>query len=59
MKEFCCGDVVPGCTAKFRGSLDEVFAGIAAHARDDHGITEIPPSLLEQVQAKIRDVPSH
>lgn len=57
MKQFCCGDVVPGCNATFRApDEDSLFAQIAAHARRDHGLTEISPALLAQVRANVRDV---
>ena len=57
MKQFSCGDVVPGCKVSFE-ARDEpsLFGQIAAHARADHGLTEISPALLAQVRAKIRDV---
>jgi predicted small metal-binding protein len=54
MKAFACGDVVPGCQAKWVCSTDEeVLAEVARHARVDHGLTEIPPGLVEQVRARI------
>jgi predicted small metal-binding protein len=55
MKEFSCGDVVPGCTVSFRASTDaELLEAVAGHARADHGMTSIPDSLVIQVRAKIR-----
>lgn len=57
MKQFCCGDVVPGCKAVFRAEDEAgVFAQVATHARADHGLHEIPAALIQQVQASIRDV---
>ena len=54
MKEFSCGDVVPGCTMSFRaGSEAELLEAVAAHARADHGLATIPDSLVTQVRAKI------
>ena len=56
MKEFSCGDVVAGCTARFRGnSNEEILAAVAKHAREDHGLTSVPPALVEQVLAAIRE----
>ena len=50
MKEFSCGDVVPGCGAKFQGATDdEILKLVAAHARDDHGLTEVSPDLAKAV----------
>ena len=55
MKEFSCGDVVPGCTMSFRASSEgELLEAVAAHARADHGLTAIPGSLVAQVRDKIR-----
>jgi predicted small metal-binding protein len=57
MKEFACGAVVPGCVATFRGDSDEaILAQVAAHARDDHGLTEVPDELVAQVCAQIHSV---
>jgi predicted small metal-binding protein len=57
MKQFCCGDVVPGCKAMFHARTEEdMFLQIAAHARADHAITEISPALVQQVRQHIHDV---
>ncbi len=54
MKSFACGDVVPGCGRSFTAD-DEggILAQVAAHAAADHGLTEVPPALVEQVCARI------
>ncbi len=54
MKSFSCGDVVPGCGRTFTAP-DEggILAQVAAHAAADHGLTDIPPALVEQVRARI------
>ena len=55
MKEFSCGDVVPGCTLSFSASGEaELLEAVAAHARADHGLATIPGTLITQVKAKIR-----
>lgn len=51
MKRFRCGDVVPGCTASFTGSEDEILGQVAAHAARDHGLADVPPELVTQVRA--------
>ena len=53
MKQFACGDVVPGCSRTFRGSEDEILSAVAAHAHDDHGITDVPASLVAQVRSSM------
>ena len=57
MKQFCCGDVVPGCTSRFQGSNDEdILRAVEIHARKDHGMSSIPATILAQVRSKIQDV---
>lgn len=57
MKQFSCGDVVPGCNRAFNGaSENDILSAVAVHARDDHGMTEIPGSLVEQVRGLIVSV---
>ncbi|MBS3940308.1 MAG: DUF1059 domain-containing protein [Actinobacteria bacterium] len=54
MKQFACGDVVPGCQSAFVGADDDaILAQVATHARADHGLTEIPDSLVQQVRDRI------
>jgi predicted small metal-binding protein len=54
MKSFACGDVVPGCSAKWLCSTeDELLAGVALHARQEHGMVDIPEDVLDQVRSKI------
>jgi predicted small metal-binding protein len=55
MKRFACGDVVSGCTAAFVGtSDDEILAQVGAHARHDHGLTDVPADLVRAVRAAIK-----
>lgn len=55
MKQFNCGDVVPGCSARFRFESEEkILEAVGQHARKDHGLTEIPPQLIAQVKEKIQ-----
>ena len=56
MKEFRCGELVPGCGAKFESeSEDELFEQISAHARDEHGMDEVPPEVVDQIRARIQE----
>ncbi len=56
MKEFACGSVVPGCDAKFTGDTeDEILSQVPAHAAEAHGMSEVPPEVVEQVKANITD----
>ena len=54
MKQFSCGSVVPGCIATFRAPDEAgILAQVAAHARADHGMTEVPPAVVDAVRARI------
>ncbi len=54
MKTFACGAVVPGCTASFTAETEEgILEQVAQHARQDHGLTEVPDELVRQVLANI------
>ena len=56
MKQFWCGAVIPECGARFRGESEEaILQQVAAHAQRDHGIREIPPSVIKRVRELIRD----
>lgn len=50
MKQFACGDVVAGCTRTFRGTESEILSAVAGHATADHGLTDIPDSLVTAVR---------
>ena len=54
MKTFACGSVVPGCTHKFSSATEDgILEQVARHAREDHGLTQIPDELVAQVRANI------
>ena len=54
MKQFACGDVVPGCDARWVCDTDdEVLAHVAVHAREAHGLDDIPQELVDDVRSRI------
>lgn len=54
MKTFACGDVVPGCSARFSAADDDgILALVAGHAAADHGLTDVGPELVAAVRARI------
>jgi predicted small metal-binding protein len=56
MKEFKCGTIVPGCPTVFEGESEgEILNQIGAHARDDHGMNEVPPEVVDQIRANITE----
>jgi predicted small metal-binding protein len=56
MKEFSCGAVVPGCSARFEAdSEEEILQQVAVHAREAHGMQEVPPDVVQQVRDGITE----
>ncbi len=54
MKTFACGDVIPGCSARFSASdEDGIVSQVAGHAAADHGVTDITTELVAAVRAHI------
>ena len=54
MKQFACGDVVPGCDARWVcGTEDEVLSAVATHAALVHGLMAMPTELVSAVRAAI------
>ena len=59
MKQFNCGDVVPGCQWVGQNEVDEkLWVEIADHAREAHGMHEVPPEVLDQIRDAITQVPA-
>lgn len=57
MKQFACGDVVPGCDGVVRGATDdEVLAAAAAHAREAHGMDHVPDDVVAAIRSGITTV---
>jgi predicted small metal-binding protein len=58
MKQFECGSIVPGCDAVFRGDSEAaVLDQIGDHARDAHGMAEVPPEIEATIRANMHEVP--
>ncbi|WP_346960797.1 DUF1059 domain-containing protein [uncultured Arthrobacter sp.] len=54
MKSFACGDVVPGCEARWVCSTDdEILVQVGAHAASVHGLTDLSPELVGSVRKAI------
>ena len=57
MKQFKCGDVVPGCEWVTRSEDEKVlFEEITSHAREAHGMDEVPPEVVAAIQGVITEV---
>lgn len=52
MKQFDC--MIPECDWTIeRESEDEILAGVADHARETHGMDEVPPEIQDRVRSRI------
>jgi predicted small metal-binding protein len=53
-RRIACNDVVPGCgfTASAE-TEEELIEKVVAHAKHDHGVTEVTPELAAKVKAAI------
>ena len=58
MKSFSCGEVVPGCDARFRGRTDdEILGQVVPHAAAAHGMRTVPPQVAALVRSRILETP--
>ena len=56
MKQFACGNVVPGCDGIVTGETDDdVLAAAARHAADAHGMSDVPHDVVAAIRAGITD----
>jgi predicted small metal-binding protein len=56
MKVLRCGDLMPGCDTVITGKdTDEVMAKAEDHARREHNMVLIPPSVVSQIEQAIKD----
>jgi predicted small metal-binding protein len=57
MKQFKCDDVVLGCEWVTRNEDEkELFDDISSHAREAHGMDEVPPEVADKIHAVITEV---
>lgn len=57
MKAFACGDVVPGCDARWVcSSEDEILSHVAVHAASAHNLHDLPDDVIAQVRSAIVSV---
>jgi predicted small metal-binding protein len=56
MKAIRCRDIGVDCDFEARGeTVDEVLTKCSEHGKSAHGMTELPPELVEKVKGAIRD----
>ena len=54
LKSFACGEIVPGCEARWVCSTEEeVLFAVAEHAASVHGLAHLSPALNDAVRAAI------
>jgi len=54
-----CGDAVPGCSARFEeDSRERILELVTVHAREDHGVADVTPEMLEAIGANIVAAPA-
>ena len=57
MKQFKCGDVIPGCQWMTRSEDEqELLEKIHVHARDEHAMDEVPPEVDDAIHMMITEV---
>jgi len=57
MKQFRCGDVIPGCPWVTRSEDEqELLQNIVVHARDEHAMDEVPPEVEDAIHMVITEV---
>ncbi|MEW6209231.1 MAG: DUF1059 domain-containing protein [Acidobacteriota bacterium] len=58
-KTLCCRDVGPDCDFVARGETEEeIMSQVAQHAREAHGLEEVPAELVDKARAAIREAQS-
>lgn len=56
--KLACGDVMPGCSARFEStSRSQLMSQVAAHAATAHGITDVTPDIAKAIDSRISVVP--
>jgi predicted small metal-binding protein len=57
VKQFKCGDVVLGCEWMTQSEDEQaLFNEIHRHAREEHGMDEVPPEIVDAIQGVITEV---
>jgi predicted small metal-binding protein len=52
--KLACGDVMPGCAARFESrDRDTLMGAVVGHAASAHGMTNLTDDVLASIQSKI------
>ena len=56
MKTLACRDMGADCDFKATGdTMEEVLQKAGQHAAEAHGVTSMPPEMMSQVMAAVKD----
>ena len=56
MKSFSCGDVVPGCDARFVGRTDaDILTQVGPHACRRARLAQVPSEVVDAVRRHIHE----
>jgi predicted small metal-binding protein len=56
-KQFSCADIGMACGFQVRAKTDEeIMEHAKIHAKEAHGINEVPPDLQKKIKANIKQV---
>lgn len=56
MKSFECGTLVPGCKWHTHAETEaDLIDRVVRHLRQDHNVSDIRPSMIENIKARIKD----
>ncbi|WP_306118460.1 MULTISPECIES: DUF1059 domain-containing protein [unclassified Roseitalea] len=59
MKEFRCGELVPGCDWHTSADSEaEVVRRASEHLRTAHGEDHIRPNMVDEIKKRIHDTPN-
>lgn len=59
MKSFECGTLVPGCRWHTSAENEaDLVSRVVHHLHDDHGEQMVRPNMIEEIKARITDLPS-
>ena len=57
MKQWKCSTVVPECEWSYNAESEEdILENAAVHAREAHGMHEVPPEIVDRIRATIVEV---
>ena len=57
MKEFKCGQLVPGCSWHTHADDDaEIVRRASAHLRSAHGEAQVRETMIEEIKKRIHEV---